>query len=76
MAVVNLELKNEIKQRELAEKKLLEKANDLQNSNNLLKQLTYSASHDLKEPLRNITLMTQHFQKKFTEQIEKEERTT
>jgi signal transduction histidine kinase len=56
LAALNTELQGEIAQRQRAEEVLRQQTQELARSNTALQQFAYASSHDLKEPLRNITL--------------------
>jgi signal transduction histidine kinase len=63
LEAVNQELQQEIAQRKRVEEVLLQQTQELARSNAALQQFAYASSHDLKEPLRNITLFSQALSK-------------
>jgi light-regulated signal transduction histidine kinase (bacteriophytochrome) len=58
-------LKEEIERKQELEDILRKALSDLTFSNNELRQFAYVASHDLKEPLRNITMTLQMLERKY-----------
>jgi len=58
--------------RKTADEELLRQSDKLARSNADLKDLAYAASHDLQEPLRNVTTFTQLFAKHYREKLEGE----
>ena len=58
------ELRKEHAKTELAQAALEERARELARANADLQQFAYSASHDLQEPLRIITLYSQMLQRR------------
>ena len=55
----------DITERKRAEVELARQAEDLARSNSDLRQFAYSASHDLREPLRQIAVFSELLQKKY-----------
>ncbi|MDD1674978.1 MAG: PAS domain S-box protein, partial [Methanomicrobiales archaeon] len=64
----------DITERKKAEENLAQTVAELRRSNQDLEQFAYVASHDLQEPLRNVTLFSQLFMKKYGETLTKEGR--
>lgn len=60
----NLELKDNIVEKEMLNDRLLEKTKELQKANDFLESYTYITSHDLKSPIRNISSFSELLQKK------------
>lgn len=52
------------------EHRVAERTADLTRANDDLRQFAYAASHDLQEPLRNITLFSQFVQRRYSDQID------
>ncbi len=65
LARANAELEREILDRKRAQAELGRKAEELTRSNTDLEQFAYSASHDLQEPLRNITIYSQWLRERY-----------
>jgi light-regulated signal transduction histidine kinase (bacteriophytochrome) len=63
-------LKQQVSERELAEKVLAELSHELTRSNTELEQLAYVASHDLQEPLRMVASYLQLLEKKYQGQLD------
>jgi PAS domain S-box-containing protein len=63
---------NDITERTKAEGELAQRIAELRRSNQDLEQFAYVASHDLQEPLRNVTLFSQLFLKKYGGTLTKE----
>lgn len=57
---------------ELANKKLLNHAQQIESKNKELEQFVYIASHDLQEPLRTITSFTELLEKKYGDNLDKD----
>ncbi|MDD1676671.1 MAG: ATP-binding protein [Methanomicrobiales archaeon] len=64
----------DITEKKKAEEELAQTVTELRRSNQDLEQFAYVASHDLQEPLRNVTLFSQLFMKKYGETLTKEGR--
>jgi PAS domain S-box-containing protein len=62
----------DITERKRAEKALARQAEELAVSNSDLRQFAYSASHDLREPLRHVAVFSQLLQSKYQEQLDAE----
>jgi PAS domain S-box-containing protein len=69
LAQANRNLKQEIAGRERAQAELARTVEDLKRSNGDLEQFAYSASHDLQEPLRMVSIYSQMLQKKFESKL-------
>ena len=65
----NEQLRLEIEDRKIAEKKVAEQTAALKRSNENLQQFAYVISHDLKAPLRNITSFAQLLKRSFPEEL-------
>jgi PAS domain S-box-containing protein len=70
LARANAELEREILDRKRAQSDLARKAEELARSNTDLEQFAYSASHDLQEPLRNITIYSQLLRKRYKARLD------
>ncbi len=60
----------DISKRKSDEKKLLQTMAELKRSNKELEQFAYVSSHDLKEPLRMVTLFSQLLQKRYQNRLD------
>ena len=63
LTATNEQLRREIVERTEAEKRLEQALRDLTRINNELRQFAFASSHDLKEPLHNLTLCVQMLQR-------------
>ena len=63
-----------IDQRVKAERKLVQRAEELARSNKDLEQFAYMASHDLQQPLRTISNFVQLLDRKYADQLDEEAR--
>ncbi len=65
LARANAELEREVAQRKRAQSQLMHQAEELARSNSDLEQFAYSASHDLQEPLRNISIYSEWLKRRY-----------
>ncbi|PHN08265.1 sensor histidine kinase [Flavilitoribacter nigricans] len=63
----NRELKRNITEKEMLNRQLQERTEELQRANDFLESYTYITSHDLKTPIRNINSFSELLQKKLGE---------
>ena len=63
LTATNEQLKREIIERKSAEERLEHALADLTRINNELRQFAYASSHDLKEPLHNLTICVQRLER-------------
>jgi light-regulated signal transduction histidine kinase (bacteriophytochrome) len=63
LTAINEQLKREIIERKSAEERLERALADLTRINNELRQFAYASSHDLKEPLHNLTICVQRLER-------------
>ena len=69
LQAINAALQDEIHERTATEKALQIKAEELARSNRDLEQFAYAASHDLQEPLRNVTSCVQLLRNRFGDEM-------
>lgn len=67
---VNEQLRNELFERECAEKKLKEVAELLRQKNQELQEFVYIASHDLQEPLRKVMAFSDRLKSRYSDIID------
>ncbi|MDD1676623.1 MAG: PAS domain S-box protein, partial [Methanomicrobiales archaeon] len=70
----NLVMHTDITDRKQVEEELQKTVDELKRSNQDLEQFAYIASHDLQEPLRNVTLFSQLFIRKYGDNLTSEGR--
>jgi light-regulated signal transduction histidine kinase (bacteriophytochrome) len=70
LEAANLQLRNEIAHRKVAEEALLHAAEDLKRSNLDLEQFGYVASHDLQEPLRAVAGFVKLLEHRFPDKLD------
>lgn len=69
LAQANRDLQQEITERKRAQAELARAVEELTRSNDDLEQFAYSASHDLQEPLRMVSIYSQMLQRKFSNKL-------
>lgn len=69
LRAINAALQQEIRERTATEEALQIKAEELARSNRDLEQFAYAASHDLQEPLRNVTSCVQLLRNRFGDEM-------
>lgn len=72
LARANAELRSEITERTRAEADLARRAEELARSNKDLEQFAYSASHDLQEPIRNVSICAQMLRQQYGNGLDSE----
>jgi signal transduction histidine kinase len=72
LAGANVELENDIAIRQAKEQEMRQMIEKLVEANAALDRFAYIASHDLKEPLRNITSFTQLLSKRYVGKLDKD----
>jgi PAS domain S-box-containing protein len=72
LAKANTDLRAEIAERVRAEADLARRAEELAQSNKDLEQFAYSASHDLQEPIRNVSVCAQLLSRHFKQGLDAE----
>ena len=70
----NADLRLEVRERKLAKRALLHRAEELARSNQDLEQFAYIASHDLKEPLRKVQAFSGRLKSKYADKLGEEGR--
>lgn len=70
LAQANRDLQQEIRERKVAQAELARTVEELTRSNADLEQFAHSASHDLQEPLRTVSIYSQLLQRKWAGQLD------
>ena len=72
LITINQDLLKEIDERKSLQRELKQKMNELSHLNEDLNQFAYVASHDLREPLRNITSFLQLLERRYKDQLDQD----